>query len=385
MRVIAYRLRISAKLSLFCLSRVLSIDKLKKCRQLLIGSFLVSFSSRRRGFTLVELLVVIAIIGVLVALLLPAVQQAREAARRMSCGNNLKQYGVGMHTYHDVWKALPPGSNDPVAGVTWGQTGGQLGTQARILPQMEQGPLYDKLVFVNPVPDGQAGVGAQSNVQTSSGVKPARLIQVPYARCPSDSYVGDANWAQGNYSGSAGSQRTDNGNASCTPFNTVLVNYENCKAGNANVGDTTDPGALSGVFSRFGVSNMTFASINDGTSNVIMMGEILPECAGWTAGWWFIDGLANNHASTVCPINILTTCATDNADATARNYPYPVPCGGDGGQFNLSWAFKSRHPQGAQFVYCDGSVHFLMQQMNYTTYQRLGGRRDGQPLDSINP
>ena len=354
-----------------------------------------SFSLRRRGFTLVELLVVIAIIGVLVALLLPAVQQAREAARRMACGNNLKQYGVGLHTYHDVWKALPPGCNTPDGNYPASSWSNFVGMQARLLPQMEQQPLYDKIVWdlsllTNNMGNWGGPVGYDSPVQTASGVKPARQIQVPYSRCPSDSYVGDANWAQTNYSGSMGSQRTDCcGQSGCTiqynqPQLNGAGNYERLK-NNVLVGDTWDAENLSGVFSRIGVKLMTFASLNDGTSNVIAMGEILPECSAWTGGWWNVDGAGNNHASTVCPINLLTPCATDNADAAARNYPFANPCGGDAGALHLVWAFKSRHPAGAQFVYADGSVHFLMQQMNYQTYQRLGGRRDGQPLDSINP
>ena len=129
---------------------------------------------------------------------------------------------------------------------------------------------------------------------------------------------------------------------------------------------------------------MDFASMLDGTSNVIMVGETLPECHDHSpGGWWNWNASGNAHAGTACPINILTACATDVADATARNYPFPT-CQ-PANNWNITWAFKSRHPQGAQFVYGDGSVHFLMQQMNYTTYQRLGGRRDGQPLDSINP
>ena len=101
----------------------------------------------RRGFTLVELLVVIAIIGILIALLLPAVQMAREAARRISCGNNLKQYGIAVHLYHDTHKQLPPaGTFKRVTGQTWGQNmRPRIGWQVRVLPFMEQNALYEKL------------------------------------------------------------------------------------------------------------------------------------------------------------------------------------------------------------------------------------------------
>ena len=95
-------------------------------------------AKKKQGFTLIELLVVIAIIGILVALLLPAVQAAREAARRMSCGNNLKQMGLALHNYHDTYQAFPPAGLYPI-----GATGKDWSAQARLLPYIEQGNLQD--------------------------------------------------------------------------------------------------------------------------------------------------------------------------------------------------------------------------------------------------
>src|SRR5262245_46217673 len=119
----------------------------------------MSRNQRRSGFTLVELLVVIAIIGVLVALLLPAVQAAREAARRTQCGNHLKQFGIALHMYHDTNKWFPPGSVWSNSGGTAGVPNGTMlndrGTIfIRLLPFIEQQPLYNLFDF-NTGTDGQ--------------------------------------------------------------------------------------------------------------------------------------------------------------------------------------------------------------------------------------
>lgn len=341
--------------------------------------------SLRQGFTLVELLVVIAIIGVLVALLLPAVQQAREAARRMSCGNNLKQYGLAIQTYHDIWKSIPMGN---MSGDDWATTPmwatGQVGWQARILPQMEQGPLFDKLGWdlTNPVLDPATGTmrimyGWDSSVQSPQGWRRARQIQTPYARCPSDSSPESTDWAQASYTGSMGSQNTYlAGDGACNIYVDPAQGHYELLPSNANFGDSWTSRELSGVFSRIQRFPLNFSAVRDGLSNTIAVGEMIPECNAWAgAGWWYCDGNGNAHASTSCPINVLTPCAVSQVDAQNKSYPFPQ-CFGIA-RHNLAWAFKSRHPSGAQFVFCDGSVHFIGASVNYNTYQRLGGRADG--------
>src|SRR5262245_16435971 len=129
-------------------------------------------SSKKRGFTLVELLVVIAIIGVLVALLLPAVQSARESSRRARCTNNLKQIGVAIHNYEDTWKALPPGNYHGVFG-SW---------ILHILPQMEQTGLHDRYVNSGGIASFRNGgirYGATENL-------PVTTTQVAAFVCTSD-------------------------------------------------------------------------------------------------------------------------------------------------------------------------------------------------------
>jgi prepilin-type N-terminal cleavage/methylation domain-containing protein len=163
----------------------------------------------RRGFTLVELLVVIAIIGILVALLLPAVQAAREAARRMQCGNNIKQLGIALHNYHDTYKTFPP---DAIWHGNPKGTTSAPGTQRNytwiclILPFIEQGPLHDKIDFAQPA-FITGGGGQLQIITTGSGGETALEFMLPSLQCPSDpafnspprgvgitSYAGNAGW-----------------------------------------------------------------------------------------------------------------------------------------------------------------------------------------------
>jgi len=129
---------------------------------------------RRRGFTLVELLVVIAIIGVLIALLLPAVQQAREAARRMQCQNNLKQLGLSLHNYHDTFGKFPAGRYED------GNVSSQLGWGTMILPFLEQSALFDSI-------QAHGGMTTSSTWDTVADVRDidAKVVLEAFL-CPSD-------------------------------------------------------------------------------------------------------------------------------------------------------------------------------------------------------
>ncbi|MEZ6107287.1 MAG: DUF1559 domain-containing protein [Pirellulaceae bacterium] len=327
--------------------------------------------SVRAGFTLVELLVVIAIIGVLIALLLPAVQMAREAARRISCGNNLKQYGIALHLYHDTHNVFAPGGS-----IKWGNRGGGwdnesapcVGWQSRILPYMEQSSLYDRLNF-------GALYAYESPVPSEGQLIPARLAQVPYAMCPSDTrdpVVGS--WAQTSYTGNMGSQRKVSANASCNTWVTEGVNY--MLGGFSDGASTDNVTECNGIFSRGGMEiGLQHVQAQDGSSNTIMVGEILMDCHPNNTGWWPVDGAGNAHAGTSTPLNLMTTCARSEAEAQERGY-YMSRCW-DPVNANYSWGFRSRHPAGAQFAFADGSVHFLNKTINYATYQYLGSRNDG--------
>jgi len=254
---------------------------------------------QRIGFTLVELLVVIAIIGVLIALLLPAVQQAREAARRMSCSNNLKQLGLAVHNYHDTFGTLPSG---------WIEANGDMlhswGTL--VLPFIEQDNLYE-----NMKPDF-------GNQESDNGVDKAGALLDAF-RCPSSNLP----------------ERSDDGYGTS--------NY------NANFGGTfvadTDEGGLFKPNSGF-----RFRDITDGTSNTILIGEVEGDSRTDNAGfpvWAQISGSGSARRWQVAsyghinkPINFGLTASGCEAGECDESY-------------------QSRHPGGAQFVLADASVRFI--------------------------
>jgi prepilin-type processing-associated H-X9-DG protein len=199
----------------------------------------------------------------------------------------------------------------------------------------------------------------------------AREHQVPYATCPSDGADDRwGGWSGANYTGSLGSQRTTSANSSCNIFDTPGVNWENPQ-GNASHGNASSSANLSGMFTRTGLADITFAEVRDGTANTIFVGEIIAgaECHDHGGGWWYFNGPGSAHASTAAPINTNNTCIFE------KNKAYPS-CTAQN-NWNLSWGFRSYHPGGAQFLFVDGSAHFLSETIDYATWQHLGGRKDG--------
>jgi len=331
---------------------------------------------RTKGFTLVELLVVIAIIGVLVALLLPAVQAAREAARRMSCGNNLKQIGLGIHNYIDTYKRIPAGtrSNDPANSPrrrVWQAGHHRKGSfLVKLLPYMEQDALHSKLNFARDVYQQLNRLGFDNG-----GNRIENYI------CPSDGTTsGKLNRDRQyyNYAKSLGNQNMP-GRGWCNeyPNNSYLTRANGIVGGNmferltgqTGHGSRNDGIRISGVFSRYSWA-AKLADITDGTSNTIMVGEILPSCGDHHRGGWYNPNAL--WTATTAPINY-NTCGKMQIPDNQRN------CN-DYRNWMTSQGFKSDHPGGAQFVFCDASVHFLPEIIDYTMYQRLGDRRDGETV-----
>jgi prepilin-type N-terminal cleavage/methylation domain-containing protein/prepilin-type processing-associated H-X9-DG protein len=343
-----------------------------------------------RGFTLIELLVVIAIIAVLVGLLLPAVQKVREAGNRAKCANNLKQFGIAMHAYHDVEGAFPPGGKFGIGTKDDGNWGNSKGTWVVfILPYIEQGNIYNHLQKLN-VPSFDS-----TGDLVKQGILPVNLSN---GRCPSDDYNPGKD-AFVNYMVNIGPVcSNDNQCQIFQPFDRYCMpshsyqgqpplgdwGYDSLEY-RQKYGDRTDncfrTNCLPGMFGRMNAGpagRISMKDVPDGTTNTIMLGETLPNQNGWMihqgtiaeGGWAFWDSV---------PLLITTTPINYNSgDLT-------YPCSGnlahamhDAYNENISMGAKSRHPGGANFCFADGSIHFISQNIDPRAYALLGCRRDGQ-------
>ncbi len=337
---------------------------------------------REKGFTLVELLVVIAIIGILIALLLPAVQAAREAARRSQCSNNLKQVGLALHNYNDVFKVLPAcvyrnGQNDFWRGYS---------AFTMILPFMEQEAVYEQVQTDSRQFFEHWDVGAMST---------ARRPTIATFQCPSDSPF---------------------------PANTGRENNTGCNYG-VSFGSTlqwANANAQNGMFRAHneGINNpvqreIKFAEVRDGLTNTLMVSEHLTgdmnggslingetsevrSAVGWSGGsteypsaadlttWGqqceqTTSHLSSNGGHWISP---QPTQASLNTVAPP-NWQFPncqVSSSGYSSDRNGLYTPRSRHPGGVNAALGDASVRFISETIDLRTFQWIGGRDDGNAL-----
>ncbi len=361
---------------------------------------MASIWSRRRlgdGFTLVELLVVIAIIGVLLALLLPAVQAAREAARRSQCANHIKQIGLAIHNYADVYKVLPPGqmgTNDPGGWNTYRfHNGNNLGPLFFILPYIEQQPLYNRIT--GPLTIGGTTHPPQGGWPLWSGYEPWRT-RISVYFCPSDGAgpSRDPTWTGGaNYCFSRGDRINNNVNDNrargrgvfqydyCVPFAAI-------HDGTSNTVAVSEQGVYNGIVQRlYGGYCAPIAGLD--TSPIVCLQYQGPNntltCPpppdhhsqrghSWAAGWPSYTGF-----TTVLPPNA-PACAVDRGEWSWGVFPP-----------------NSFHPGGVNVGMTDASVRFLSETIDtgnltapqpsnrsqaspYGTWGALGSIEGGEPV-----
>lgn len=305
------------------------------------------------AFTLVELLVVITIIGILISLLLPAVQSAREAARRLQCSNNLKQVTLAMYLHHEAKGFLPPGlSGNMQNSYDSGTMTAEMSWFPFILPYVEQQALFDSYDLY--MAGETACCGAWAKWYTV----------VPIMMCPSDSANPKIQAASG---GAMPSGVTSQG---------FHGNYVMCS------GDTsfTPPGDvkglnLNGLF--FSKSQITFDTIRDGVSNTLMAGELL--LVSDTTSNHDVRGRYYNGREGSCLFSTLYPPNTTVGDSIPYciDMPSVAPCGSAD---EYVQSLRSCHPGGVNVSMADGAVTFISNSIDSDTFHRLGSRRDGLPM-----
>jgi prepilin-type N-terminal cleavage/methylation domain-containing protein/prepilin-type processing-associated H-X9-DG protein len=309
--------------------------------------------ARRPGFTLIELLVVIAVIAVLVGLLLPAVQAAREQARRAACTNNLKQIGLALANYADRHGAFPPGYQSICNSLLGREVGPGWGWASMLLPDLEQQPLADAIRFETALPD--------------PSVSTARLASLNVFSCPSDNMP--RSWTATNgetwlYMGVVYSTST-------SICDVAGSNY----VGVFGIGEPGVNGE--GVFYRG--SFLPPSAITDGLSQTLCVGE-RSENLNLNRGMATWVGAVPGANLWSCAPNPYDpdggTCVREDGSGMILGHTGEGHGPGDPmGDVNQ---FCSRHGKGAFFLYCDGHVRFLRNEMNYKVYVALSTRNRGE-------
>ena len=336
----------------------------------------------RQGFTLIELLVVIAIIGVLMALLLPAVQQAREAARRVQCKNHLKQLGLALLNYHDAHRMFPPGRMRS----DWDGAGRCFSAYAHLLPYLEATTLYQQINF-----------GADPDDPAKNGTALGQTI--PFFLCPSDSMtVLQSNTVRG------------------VVVNSAVHNYPLC-TGNTLPLSPRNPGGVpvNGVF--FENSSIGFRDLRDGASQTICISETVKSEGG--PGTW--DGVSRTNGFVLTRGNNNSSQGLELTDYDAQctgtglllqqtrgsrwlygapghsmynhrrapndlrvdcrgGLPHSVRTGYWWDRLSLDVAARSQHTGGVHALFCDGRVQFLSNHIHLPTWQGLASRNGNEVL-----
>jgi len=316
---------------------------------------------RGRGFTLVELLVVIAILGLLMALLLPAVQGARESARRTQCGNNLRQIGIAVSNFAaQNAETLPYGAQ-------WGSVAAaNRGTGlVQMLPFLEELAVFSAINF------GNMSI-AVDDMRYPDG-RFIRDTPIEFLTCPSDEpFTGVPSWPADwhnspcNYAASSGpTAHIDNSSCSCPEA--MGLNQYQIPAPPPSL--YSQAARYAGPFNRQGVP-YPVASVRDGLSTTIFFGETRPSCGAHHSRGWMRSNSGQGLTSTLVPINTITCDNEGTGNGCIRwcNWNYEL-------------GFRSRHAGGAMFLFGDGAVRFLPETIDHLAYQRLGAKADGRSVE----
>ena len=308
--------------------------------------------TKRSAFTLIELLVVIAIIGVLISLLLPAVQKVREAANRMKCTNNLKQIALAVHGYENTYgQVVQSHALNPYNG----------GWMVQILPYIEQDPLYR---LMQAIPGGQPGGPWPLG---GAFTAPYKTTLIPIYVCPSDPRQGSALIYAGTDSG---------GQYACHSY-PAIVGWSYTSGSNSPPGFVPNERDKAGMMTAW--FKVTFAMVTDGLSNTLLVGE-RPPGSDLDWGWWVNggddvnSGVANTYADYTHGLNGVA-CTGGPPFMFGPPSPQGVtdPC-----NYNHLW---SLHPGGSNFAFGDGSVHFISYNVGLTILD-LSTFAGGEVVDS---
>lgn len=312
-----------------------------------------SCNTRKRGFTLVELLVVIAIIGTLVALLLPAVQGAREAARRMSCGNNIRQLAIACHNYADTFSTLPPGylhysmeQNRPNLGAYE-----QFGWGALILPFIEQKNLQDALGTRQPF---------GYRLMTDAQVLPAAQTVLKSFMCASDSGFANRGETVNRRSFHGGPGFAQLGFTTAAQCRVGVSNYIGIAGHRDSFQDDDDSTSAPNTGIFYQNSKVRLADIIDGESNTFMFGE--RDSLNCDSGAWVgvRNVFGNNNRGPIAVIG--------HSRAKLNAPEQIIPRGNCNG---CGEGFGSLHPGGAMFALCDGSARFVANSINHGWWPQI--------------